>query len=296
MIPVLCGAVTDRWVAALNQHCPSPEYTSEPIQNARVAVFTAGQAGQLNTLEHLEWAHCTYAGVEKALALTQLPIARLIDPRLSQRMAQSCLSACLNYCQNSARYHIQQRHQHWKPWDQKAPERTQVLMLGAGVLATHCATVLSQAGFKVATYSRRAKAMPWPHFSKLGPEVIEGAHIVINLLPATPDTYHWIDDSFLQSFQQDKLLVNFGRGSAVDDQALLSWLNTDPSHFALLDVFKTEPLPEESELWGHPQVQIWPHVSASTDIQSAAAIIHQAIQRYLTEGVTPALVDRDRGY
>lgn len=297
MIPVFCGSATEHWVAELNQHSPTDLYTtSDSIADAPVAVFTAPQASQLNSLPSLKWAHCTYAGVEKALAETQHPIARLIDPRLSNRMAQSSLTACLDYCQNRAHYRIQQAQTLWHPLDQKQPSQVQVLILGAGAIASVCAETLRTQGFKVATFSRRAKALPWPHFSVLSPEIIAGAQIVINLLPDTEQTRGIINEAFLEALRDDRLLVNFGRGSAIDVDALARWLDGSSSHHALLDVFDVEPLPDDSLLWGHPQVEIWPHVSATTDIKSAARIIHKNIQAYLDTGQLPPLVDRARGY
>lgn len=295
MIPVLCGEKTPQWVEHLNRAAGTTAYQAGPCPGP-VAVFTAPEASLLAQIDGLEWAHCTYAGVEAALDLTQAPIARLIDPELARNMAQSALTACLGYAQNLQHYRQDQNHQHWSPRDQKRPHQIQVLILGAGEMARACAQALKNHGFKVATYSRRAKALPWPHFSSLGPEVISGAQVLINLLPSTPETQGIVNDELLMNLPVDSQVINFGRGDAVVEDDLLRWLVANPEASALLDVFDTEPLPDSHAYWGHSRVEIWPHVSAQTNVASAAKVIHDAIRHCQQTGQTPPLVNRERGY
>ncbi|NKF31082.1 D-2-hydroxyacid dehydrogenase, partial [Pseudomonas sp. BGM005] len=60
-------------------------------------------------------------------------------------------------------------------------------------------------------------------------------------------------------------VVNVGRGSTVDEPALIDALATGLVGFAALDVFAVEPLPETSPLWSMPNVLVSPH-NAGTDI------------------------------
>lgn len=292
---MLCGEKTPQWVEHLNQAAGTTAYQAGPCPGP-VAVFTAPQASQLDQIDGLEWAHCTYAGVEAALDLTQTPIARLIDPELARNMAQSALAACLAYAQNLQHYRQDQNKRCWSPRDQKRPHQIQVLILGAGEMARACALTLKNNGFKVATYSRRAKALPWPHFSTLGPEILSGAQVLMNLLPSTPETKGIVNDDLLANLPSDSQVINFGRGDAVVESDLFTWLNENTEASALLDVFDTEPLPDSHAYWGHPQIEIWPHVSAQTNVASAARVIHEAVQHWQQTGQTPGLVNRERGY
>lgn len=296
MIPVICAKNTDRWVEQLNRAAGQTRYQAGLVKDARVAVFSGDCSEQLASMPNLKWAHCTYAGVEQALAQSSVPIARLIDPQLSKRMSQSALAACLDYCQHGQTYRQQQAHSQWQPHTQRLAEEVQVLILGSGELGQAAARVLIAAGFKVATHSRRAKALPWPHFSKLGVEVVGGADIVINLMPDTPQTRGFINTNFLSQMKSTAALVNFGRGSAVATADLLAALDSDTLGYALLDVFAKEPLDAHDPLWRHPKVQIWPHVSATTQIDTAARMINAHIERFLNDATWPPLVDRNRGY
>ena len=61
--------------------------------------------------------------------------------------------------------------------------------------------------------------------------------------------------------KEDAILVNIARGDLVDETALLAALDVPHFDYAVLDVFQTEPLPEQSPLWDHERVLITPHAS-----------------------------------
>ena len=85
----------------------------------------------------------------------------------------------------------------------------------------------------------------------------------------------------IQHFNRMKpgaVFINSGRGLQVVEDDLLNAL-AGPLRAAVLDVFRTEPLPAENPIWTHPAITVWPHVSAQTNAASAGDQIIAAIWR-----------------
>lgn len=84
--------------------------------------------------------------------------------------------------------------------------------------------------------------------------------LLVLTVPLTPQTRGLIDADVFERLPDHAVLVNVARGPVVDETALLDALDHDRIKGAGLDVFTTEPLPPESDLWTHDNVIITPHV------------------------------------
>jgi glyoxylate/hydroxypyruvate reductase A len=82
----------------------------------------------------------------------------------------------------------------------------------------------------------------------------------------------------------------------IEDDALLDALNNGQIGHATLDVFRTEPLPQDHPFWAHPRVTVTPHVAAETRPASASRVVVENIARAEAGAPLLHLVDRARGY
>jgi phosphoglycerate dehydrogenase-like enzyme len=117
-------------------------------------------------------------------------------------------------------------------------------------------------------------------------------------LPSTPDTDGSVNEHVLRAMQPHAYLVNVGRGTVIDEPALVRALKEGWIAGAGLDVFAREPLPSESELWTLPNVIGTPHVSNNTPDyeRDALAFFADNLRRYVAGQPLLNLVDPQRGY
>ena len=102
--------------------------------------------------------------------------------------------------------------------------------------------------------------------------VLKDADILILTLPATPKTFHRIADAELSCMKDDALLINVGRGTVIDEKALIRHLDKGRL-YAGLDVFETEPLPQDCPLWNHPRALITPHCSGNMTLKTTVDLV-----------------------
>ncbi|AGB15878.1 phosphoglycerate dehydrogenase-like oxidoreductase [Halovivax ruber XH-70] len=95
-------------------------------------------------------------------------------------------------------------------------------------------------------------------------EVLRQTDYLVVACPLTDETRGLIDRSAMRTMPRDAVVVNIARGDVVDEEALVESLQQGRLAGAALDVFSTEPLPDDSPLWDLPNVLVTPHVSGST--------------------------------
>lgn len=138
-----------------------------------------------------------------------------------------------------------------------------VCIVGCGHLGQACARLFGAFGCFVVGVNRTVKEMA--HYDHVVPlsglmsEVAE-ADIVISAIAVAPETRHLFSHDVFLSMKLGSVFVNLSRGAVVDTDALVAALKNTIAG-AVLDVFETEPLPEEHELWTFSHVLITPHNS-----------------------------------
>ncbi len=203
--------------------------------------------------------------------------------------AEWVVAALLAIYRELARFHDDQASGVWQPKDTDTLQDKRVVILGAGDLAVNLASRLAPFGTEVTMFGRRARA----GVRVLGDvaEVLPSADVVVAMLPETPSTHHVVDAAFLATLRDGAIVVNAGRGGAVDTDALLAELNAGRLR-AALDVTEPEPLPAGHPLWSAPGLLLTPHVAGSTvgAWERAGAVALEQIKTYLGGDLPPNLV------
>lgn len=131
-------------------------------------------------------------------------------------------------------------------------------------------------------------------------EFLPLADVVALSLPSTPETYHLMNEKRFALMKQGSILVNVGRGTAVDTDALCRALTQGPLAGAALDVTEPEPLPADHPLWKIPTAFLTPHMSgrweSADNFERVFDIIFENLGRYLRGEPLLNLVNLAVGY
>ena len=241
-----------------------------------------------------------WAGVEGVTGNPTLtvPLARMVDHGLTQGMTEYVLGHVL-------RHHLgMDAHIHGLngDWRQNVPPLARdrgVTVLGLGELGAACARSLTAVGFDVTGWSRTPGTIDGircTHGAGGLATALARGEILVLLLPATPATANLLDAETLAQLPRGAMIVNPGRGTLIDDHALLEALDSGQVGHATLDVFRTEPLPPDHPFWVHPGVTVTPHIASETRAGTASEVIAENIRRGEAGKTFLHLVDRSAGY
>lgn len=241
-----------------------------------------------------------WAGVETVVTndtLTQ-PLCRLVDHSLTNGMVEWVTGHTLRHHLGMDQ-HITKQDGQWREDFPPLARNRPVTILGIGALGAACGQALHQLGFPVTGWSRSAKDIPnirCLHGNDGLIQSLTDAQIVILLLPQTADTTNVLNSKTLNLLAPGAFIINPGRGPLIDDDALLAALDSGHIGHATLDVFRTEPLPQDHPYWAHAQVTVTPHIASTTRAETAASVLANNIAR--GEAGQPFLhvVDRSIGY
>lgn len=129
--------------------------------------------------------------------------------------------------------------------------------------------------------------------------LLPSADVVALALPNSEASRHLMNEARLRSMKRGAILLNVGRGSAVDTDALVKVLN-EGLIMAGIDVTDPEPLPKEHPLWHCPGIIITPHISGYYHLRHTQDTIIEIaacnIENYMNGRPIRNLVDRNTGY
>jgi glyoxylate/hydroxypyruvate reductase A len=215
-----------------------------------------------------------------------------------EMMAEYVFAYLLYFSRNLSKHFEDQKN---KIWDRKRPEQLSgkvMGILGLGSVGKEIARRGKQFGMRVFGVKRSPEPMRYVD-QVFGPKDLERVMPVVDVLivalPLTPETYHFLGEEELSLMKEGAVLFNIGRGKTIDEMNLTKVLKSGKI-MAVLDVFETEPLPPESELWRLDNVVITPHVSGINIPEEICEEFVKNYRRWEKGKPLIGLVDRTKGY
>jgi len=240
---------------------------------------------------NLQWVQSLAAGVDD-------PFFKMLGKKgikLSNSNAQS--PAIAEYVIASVMYRYQgfeerklyQANKQWTENNFREISNSNWLIVGFGNIGSRIGVGVQALGANVTGVKRKAveyldgaeKIITYDDISSC----LENQDVVVLSCALTDETRDIVSKHFLSKMKKGAILVNIGRGGLIDEDALLTSLDQAHLDFAILDVFKTEPLPEESPFWTHERVLTTPHSSnrgSGTNLRGDELFLHN-LNAYLND-------------
>ena len=296
-----------RWRAALEAERPAlavrvhPD--TGPVEDIRYALVWRPPAGLLASLPNLEVVFSIGAGVDGILSDGSLPrdkpLVRMVSDGLTGDMVEYVVCHVLRWHCDVEGHAASQAKRVWTPRRRRPAERTGVGILGLGVLGQAAARALLPFGFAVRGWSRSPKSVEgvdchagWDAL----PRFLSQCDVLVCLLPLTEETRGILCQRTFAHLPHGAYLINAARGGHLVEEELIPALEAGVLSGATLDVFNTEPLPQDHPFWRHRAITITPHDASLTPIESGARYVAGQIERYEAGLPLENLVDFERGY
>lgn len=274
MVAGLGGTQRARLQAALRGHATIfaaalPAAKKRAALAAAEVVFGNAPAAWLDAAPRLRWVQLDSAGVDAYLKINGTRPPRAAPVQLTnlagfydRAVAEAALAGILAFYRQLPRLLAAQPAARWIKAEVepaiRALDGQRVVLLGAGAIARRIARLLGAFEARGCFFSRT----PGPGRIVTAKDLnaaLRKADLLINTLPHTPETVGFLNRARLARLKRDAVVVNVGRGSTLDEVALVELLDSGHLGGAVLDVTAIEPLPRKSPLWRHPKVLLTQH-------------------------------------
>lgn len=305
--------------AALEQSVPSFHFRFTTAETASVedilwadAILGNVPVELIRQNQHLEWFQSNFAGPDAFLVPGVLPEGCMVTNATGAyglAISEWMLAMWLGLQKDLFLYRDRQNRQQWDAIDRpvRVVAGSRVVCVGLGDIGASFAHRAHLLGAEVVGVRRTVHPdTPCPEYCL---RVVDQAHMDAELaeadlvalsLPGTAETYHMFDAARLARCKQGAILLNVGRGTTVDSDALFEAVHSGHLFGAALDVTDPEPLPADHPLWREPNVIITPHISGRFSLpktlDNIVEIFIHNLKRYAAGQAPDNQVDRSTRY
>ena len=244
------------------------------------------------------------AGIDHLLPIAnsireQVQVVRLVDDSITGQMLEWVTLAVLVQTRRWDEYRDFQQCCNYQEIPLSVPSELTIGILGAGILGVGAAQLLSTIGYKVSVWSRTAKSIEGvgSYHGQTGlDELLAESDLTVCMLPLTDATRGICGSSLFAAMKRGSYFINAARGAHVDEDALLSALDSGQLAGATLDVQAEEPLPNGHSFWAHPKVKLTPHIATISYARFCAAQVADNYRRLIAGERLRNVVELHRQY
>ena len=222
----------------------------------------------LDKFKNLKFVQLTSAGLDR------VPVQRMKDKGIklynargvySTPMAEWALTGVLALYKHINNFYDNQKNHKWvKDRNVKELSGSTICIVGCGSVGTECAKMFKPFASEIIAVDivKPTSDLFDNYYTIINvSKAVKNSDVVILTLPLTDETRNMFNKDLFSQFKSDAILVNVSRGAVVNEVDLIDALKNGKIGGAVLDVFNTEPLDENSELWNMENVIITPHNS-----------------------------------
>ena len=255
----------------------------------------------------LQWLHSLSAGVDHLMATrlreSEIPVTNA-KGAYSQSLGEYCIATMLYFAKDLRRMMVSQQAGKWDVFNIDMLEGKTLGVLGYGDIGRAAARRAKAFGMKVIALRRRPEKSVgdesadeiWGMDRKL--ELMGACDYLLLAMPNTPDTQGIVGDVELRAMKTDGVIINLGRGNAIDEKALISALQERRIRGAALDVFEVEPLPDGHVFYGMDNILVSAHTAdhSGTWLEDSMGIFLKNFACFVNGEPLLNLVDKSVGY
>ncbi|WP_188837430.1 D-2-hydroxyacid dehydrogenase [Flexivirga endophytica] len=267
--------------------------------------FSSALEGVWAQCDALRWVHVAAAGVDKLL-FPELRDSRVVVTNargiFDRPIAEYVLAAVLAHLKLLREGYDLQREHVWRHRETDPLRGRRALVVGTGSIGRDIGRLLRAVDVEVTGAGRTARSGD-PDFGTIIAssglaDAVGDFDIVVNVTPLTDATRNLFDRKVFGAMRPSAYFVNVGRGQSVVEADLVDALTAGELAGAALDVFRTEPLPENSPLWDVPTLAISPHLSGDSAgwLDALAAQFVRLADLWLAGEELPHPVDKQLGF
>ncbi len=282
--------------------------TQDEIDNCEI-LFGMASRKLVNNAKKLKWMQASFAGVDKYVDVENIKNGNIMLTNSSGAygitIAEHMITVLLMLMRRMPEYYDLQKEKGWGMIGEiRSIMNSTITVVGLGDIGENFAKRAKAMGAIIRGVRRnvnlKSEFADEMYSNDNLSEAIDGADVIALCLPETDETKFIIGNEELKKMKSDAIIINVGRGTAIDQDALTDALINNKIGGAALDVFVQEPLPKDSPLWNCKNTIITPHISGNTSLPLTCDIVVEIfcknLIKYANNEKLNNLIDCRKGY